>query len=341
MTLSPLNQRRLHLFRSHKRGWWSFWIFMILFVLSLSANLIANDKPLLIRFDGQWFVPMLHDQPETRFGGTFLTTADYRDPYVQQLINRKGWMIWPPIRFGDQTINYDLTVPTPAPPSRQNWLGTDDQGRDVLTRLLYGFRVSLLFALTLAIISSAIGIAAGALMGYYGGWIDLIGQRILEIWSGLPMLYILIIVSSLITPGFWSLLGTMILFSWMHLVDLVRAECLRARNMEYVRAARAMGLSDVRIIVRHLLPNAMISTLTFLPFVITGAIATLNSLDFLGFGMPPGSPSLGELLSEGKANLDAPWLALTAFFSLALILTLLIFIGEAVRDAMDPRHMPR
>ncbi len=339
--LSPLAKRRLQLFRQHRRGWWSLWIFLTLFVLSLAANLIANDKPLLIHFSGHWYFPLLHNEPETRFGGSFLTPADYRDPYVQQLIKKKGWMLWPPLRFADQTINYNLTVPTPAPPSRENLLGTDDQGRDVLVRLIYGYRLSLLFALLLGISSSLLGIAAGALMGYYGGWVDLLGQRLLEIWSGLPVLYLLIIVSSLFTPGFWSLLGTMLLFSWMHLVDLVRAEFLRGRNMEYVRAAKALGLSDLRIIFRHLLPNAMVSTLTFLPFVITGAIATLNSLDFLGFGMPPGSPSLGELLSQGKANLDAPWLALTAFCALALILTLLMFIGEAVRDAFDPRYTPR
>lgn len=341
MTLSPLARRRLEIFRQHRRGWWSLWLFLLLFGLSLFANILANDKPLVIRFEGHWMFPMLKDYPETRWGGSFLTTADYRDPYVQSLINRHGWMLWPPLRFSDQSINYDLDVPTPAPPSRVNLLGTDDQGRDVLARLIYGFRLSIVFALILSAISSVIGIAAGALMGYYGGWVDLAGQRIMEVWSGLPMLYLLIIISSMFAPSFWWLLGIMLLFSWMHLVDLVRAEFLRGRNMEYVRAARALGLSNTRIILRHLLPNAMVSTMTYLPFVITGAIATLNSLDFLGFGLPPGSPSLGELLSQGKANLDAPWLALTAFFSLGTILTLLIFIGEAVRDAFDPRHSPR
>ncbi|NNM52410.1 MAG: ABC transporter permease [Pseudomonadales bacterium] len=341
MTLSPLARRRLEIFRQHRRGWWSLWLFLLLFGLSLFANILANDKPLVIRFEGHWMFPMLKDYPETRWGGSFLTTADYRDPYVQSLINRHGWMLWPPLRFSDQSINYDLDVPTPAPPSRVNLLGTDDQGRDVLARLIYGFRLSIVFALILSAISSVIGIAAGALMGYYGGWVDLAGQRIMEVWSGLPMLYLLIIISSMFAPSFWWLLGIMLLFSWMHLVDLVRAEFLRGRNMEYVRAARALGLSNTRIILRHLLPNAMVSTMTYLPFVVTGAIATLNSLDFLGFGLPPGSPSLGELLSQGKANLDAPWLALTAFFSLGTILTLLIFIGEAVRDAFDPRHSPR
>ncbi len=341
MTLSPLAQRRLDIFRQHRRGWWSLWLFLTLFGFSLCANILANDKPLVIHFEGHWMFPMLKDYPETRWGGSFLTTADYRDPYVQTLIARHGWMIWPPLRFSDQSINYDLDVPTPAPPSRVNWLGTDDQGRDVLARLIYGFRLSIIFALILSALSSVIGIAAGAVMGYYGGWVDLAGQRLMEVWSGLPMLYLLIIISSMFAPSFWWLLGIMLLFSWMHLVDLVRAEFLRGRNMEYVRAARALGLSDTRIILRHLLPNAMVSTMTYLPFVVTGAIATLNSLDFLGFGLPPGSPSLGELLSQGKANLDAPWLALTAFFSLGTLLTLLIFIGEAVRDAFDPRHTPR
>ncbi len=340
MRLSPLTRRRLLAFRAHRRAWWSLWVFLCLFTLSLFANVLANDRPLLIEFRGQWLTPLWHDYPETRFGGSFLTRADYRDPYVQKLIQSQGWMIWPPLHFSYQTINYDLDVPTPAPPSRDNLLGTDDQGRDVLVRLIYGFRTSVLFALVLTFFSSLIGVSAGALMGYYGGWIDLFGQRFMEIWSGLPMLYLLIIMSSMFTPNFWWLLGIMLLFSWMHLVDLVRAEFLRGRNLEYVRAARALGLSDARIMWRHLLPNAMVSTMTFLPFLITGAIGTLTSLDFLGFGLPPGSPSLGELLAQGKANLDAPWLALTGFFTLGLLLTLLIFIGEGVRDAFDPRINP-
>ncbi len=340
MTLSPLTQRRLAVFRAHRRAWWSLWIFVTLFTLSLAANILANDRPLLIEFRGQLLVPLWHDYPETFFGGSFLTHADYRDPYVQGLIRAHGWMLWPPLHFSYQTINYNLDVPTPAPPSAENLLGTDDQGRDVLVRLIYGFRTSVLFALVLTLFSSLIGISAGALMGYYGGWVDLCGQRFMEIWSGLPMLYLLIIMSSLFTPNFWWLLGIMLLFSWMHLVDLVRAEFLRGRNLEYVRAARALGLSDLRIMWRHVLPNAMVSTMTFLPFLITGAIGTLTSLDFLGFGLPPGSPSLGELLAQGKANLDAPWLALTGFFTLGLLLTLLIFIGEGVRDAFDPRIQP-
>ncbi|HNJ86916.1 MAG TPA: ABC transporter permease, partial [Agitococcus sp.] len=277
------------------------------------------------------------DYPETTFGGTLNSNTDYRDPYVAGLINEQGWMIWPPIRFSYSTINYNLTVPAPAPPSADNWLGTDDQGRDVLARIIYGFRISILFALTLTIGSSVIGIIVGAVQGFYGGWVDLIGQRIIEIWSGLPMLFMLIIMASLVEPNFWWLLGLMLLFSWTELTGLVRAEFLRGRNLEYVRAARALGLSDSKIMFRHILPNAMVSTLSFLPFIFTGAIGLLTSLDFLGFGLPVGSPSLGELVAQGKNNMSAPWLGLSAFFTLAILLTLLVFIGEAVRDAFDPR----
>lgn len=338
MANHSLNQRRWQAFKRHRRGYWSLWLFLVLFVLSLGAELIANDKPLLLRYQGHLYCPLLKDYPETHFGGTLVTTTDYHDPYVQAQIQKSGWILLAPIHFSYQTINYDLDVPTPAPPSRDNWLGTDDQGRDVLSRLIYGFRISVLFGLALTLASSVIGIAAGALMGYYGGWVDLSGQRFMEVWSGLPMLYLLIILASLFPPNFWWLLGIMLLFSWMSLVDLVRAEFLRGRNMEYVRAARTLGLSDSRIMFRHLLPNAMVSTMTYLPFLITGSIGTLTALDFLGYGLPPGSPSLGELLSQGKANLDAPWLALTGFFTVSLILSLLIFIGEAARDAFDPRH---
>ena len=338
MALSPINQRRLALFKAHKRGWYSLWLFLALFVLSLGAELIANDKPLLVHYDGQWFVPAFERYPETAFGGEFPLEADYKSPYMRALIAAKdGWMLWPPIPFSYDSINYDLKVPAPAPPSPDNWLGTDDQGRDVLARVIYGFRVSVLFALVLTVLSSLIGIAAGALQGFYGGWVDLIGQRFLEIWSGLPVLYLLIILASFVEPNFWWLLGIMLLFSWMSLVDVVRAEFLRGRNLEYVRAARALGMGNLAIMYRHILPNAMVSTMTFMPFILTGAIGTLTALDFLGFGLPPGSPSLGELVAQGKSNLQAPWLGISAFAVLALMLTLLVFIGEAARDAFDPR----
>jgi microcin C transport system permease protein len=305
--------------------------------LTLIAELLANDKPLLVQFQGDLYAPVLKNYPETTFGGSFASDTNYRDPYVAELIEKDGWMLWPPVRFNYQTINYNLEVPAPAPPSAENWLGTDDQGRDVLARILYGFRVSVLFALVLTLTSSVIGIIAGAVQGFYGGWIDMAGQRFIEVWSGLPVLFMLIILSSVIEPGFWWLLGIMLLFSWTELTGLVRAEFLRARNLEYVRAARALGMSDNRIMFRHMLPNAMVSTLTFLPFIFTGAIGVLTSLDFLGFGLPPGSASLGELVAQGKNNLTAPWLGVSAFVTLALLLTLLVFIGEAARDAFDPR----
>jgi len=337
MALSPLNQRRWDNFKAHKRGYWSLWLFLILFGLSLFAELLANDKPLLVQFRGDLYIPVLKEYPETVFGGSFASTTNYRDPFVSELIAKEGWMLWPPVRFSFQTINYNLTVPAPAPPSADNWLGTDDQGRDVFARIVYGFRVSVLFALVLTITSSVIGIIAGALQGFYGGWVDLAGQRFIEIWSGLPVLFMLIILSSVVEPSFWWLLGIMLLFSWTELTGLVRAEFLRARNLEYVRAARALGMSDGRIMFRHMLPNAMVSTLTFLPFIFTGAIGVLTSLDFLGFGLPPGSASLGELVAQGKNNLTAPWLGMSAFVTLSVLLTLLVFIGEAARDAFDPR----
>jgi microcin C transport system permease protein len=336
--LSPLGRRRWRNFRANRRGFWSLWIFLILFALSLGAEFIANDKPLLIRYDGGFYLPVLKTYAETVFGGEFETEADYRDPYVSELIRAKGWILWPPVPYADDTIILDLPKPAPAPPSGQNWLGTDDQGRDIVARLIYGFRISILFGLCLTIVSSVIGVGVGALQGYYGGWVDLTGQRFIEIWSGLPVLYLLIILSSVVQPNFWWLLGIMLLFSWMTLVDLVRAEFLRGRNLEYVRAAQALGLRDSLVMFRHILPNAMVSTITFMPFILSGAITTLTSLDFLGFGLPAGSPSLGELLKQGKANLQAPWIGLSAFFSLALMLTLLVFIGEAARDALDPRH---
>ncbi len=337
--MTPLTRRRLANFRANKRGYWSLWIFLALFVGSLGAELIANDRPLLVRYDGRFFLPVFADYPETVFGGDLPTSADYRDPSLATRIDANGFMIWPLIPFGDQTINYDLVSPAPSPPDKVDWLGTDDQGRDVLARLIYGFRISVLFGLTLTVASSIIGVAAGAIQGYYGGLVDISFQRFMEVWSGLPVLYLLIILSSIIEPNFWWLLTIMLLFSWMSLVDLVRAEFLRARNFDYVRAARALGVGNLVIIWRHVLPNAMVATLTFLPFILNGSITTLTSLDFLGFGLPPGSPSLGELLAQGKANLQAPWLGLTAFFVLAAMLSLLIFIGEAVRDAFDPRKV--
>ncbi len=337
MTLSPLTRRRLRAFRANRRGYWSLWIFLVLFVLSLGAEVIANDRPILVRHAGRWFVPFLVSYPETAFGGQLPTTADYRDPYVRGLIERNGWMLWPPIRYSYRTINYALTVPAPAPPSAANWLGTDDQARDLLARLIYAFRISVLFGLVLTVASSVIGVTAGAVQGYFGGWVDLVFQRALEIWSGLPVLYLLIILASLVEPGFWWLLGLMLLWSWTALVSVVRAEFLRARNFDYVRAARALGVRTRVIMFRHVLPNAMVATLTFLPFVLNGSITTLTSLDFLGFGLPPGSASLGEILAQGKANLQAPWIGLTGFFVLAVTLTLLVFVGEAIRDAFDPR----
>jgi microcin C transport system permease protein len=337
MALSPLTRRRLAGFRANRRGYWSLWIFLALFGITLVAELVANDRPLLVRYEGRFYVPVLVAYPETTFGGQFPTEAVYRDPYVRRLINERGWMVWPPVPYRHDTINYELAVPAPAPPSRENWLGTDDQARDLLARLIYGFRVSVLFGLVLTLASSVIGVIAGAVQGYFGGWVDLFFQRFIEVWSGLPVLYLLIILASLVEPNFWWLLGLMLLFSWMALVSVVRAEFLRARNFDYVRAARALGVRSPVIMVRHVLPNAMVATLTFLPFVLNGSITTLTSLDFLGFGLPPGSASLGEVLAQGKANLQAPWLGVTSFFVIALLLSLLVFIGEAVRDAFDPR----
>ncbi len=335
--LNPINRRRWAQFRRNRRGWWSLWIFLALFVSSLGAELIANDRPLFVWYDGAAYFPVFVDYPETEFGGFLPTPADYRDDAVRSLIEDSGWILWPPVPYDHQTINYDLEVPAPAPPSAHNWLGTDDQGRDVLARLIYGFRISVLFGLMLTVSSSLIGVVTGAVQGYFGGLTDLFGQRFIEIWSGLPVLYVIIILSSFVEPGFWWLLLILLLFSWTQLVGVVRAEFLRVRNFDYVKAARALGVSDAVIIWRHALPNAMVATITFLPFVMSGAITALTSLDFLGFGMPPGAPSLGELLAQGKANLHAPWLGITAFVALAVMLSLLVFIGEAARDAFDPR----
>ena len=335
--ISPLTRRRIINFKSNRRGFWSLWIFLALFIITLFAEFIANDKPLLLRYEGKFYFPVFVEYPETLFGGFLPTEADYRDPEVASLIKEKGWMVWPPVQYSYDTINYNLTVPAPAPPSKNNWLGTDDQGRDVVARLIYGFRISVLFGLVLTLLSSFVGIIAGAVQGYFGGLVDLLFQRFIEVWSGLPILYLLIILASVVEPNFWWLLGLMLLFSWMAFVGVVRAEFLRVRNFDYVRAARALGVSNSMIMFKHILPNAMVATLTFLPFILNGSITTLTALDFLGFGLPPGSPSLGELLNQGKTNLQAPWLGITAFMVLAVMLSLLIFIGEAVRDAFDPR----
>ena len=364
LRLTPLDRRRLENFKANRRGFWAFWLFLAMFLMSLGSEFLANDRPILAYYKGELLAPAFVTYPEEKFGG-FLARTDYRDPTIAKEIDAHGWMLWPPIRYSYDTHNLDLPTPAPSPPtwllSKQqcdaaaakkiaprelnrgcadiewNWLGTDDQGRDVVARLLYGFRLSVLFGLILATVSSAIGVAAGAIQGYFGGRVDLVFQRVIEIWSSLPQLYLLIIISSFLTPGFFILLGILLLFSWVSLVHVVRAEFLRARNFEYVNAARALGLSDAKIILRHLLPNATVATLTFLPFILNSSITTLTSLDFLGFGLPPGSPSLGELLLQGKSNLQAPWLGLTGFAIIALMLSLLIFIGEAVRDAFDPR----
>jgi len=313
------------------------WIFLILFIVSLFAEFVANDKPFVVVYRGAVCMPIFKAYPETTFGGDFLTEADYRNPVLADLIDAQGWMLWPPIRYHHQTVAWDLPVPAPAPPDHQHWLGTDDQARDVLARAIYGFRISVLFGFTLTLISAVIGVAAGAVQGYFGGWTDLLGQRFIEVWSGLPTLYLLIILASVVEPTFWWLLGLLLLFSWMGFVGVVRAEFLRARNFEYVRAAQALGVSNTVIMFRHLLPNAMVATITFMPFTLAGSVTVLTSLDFLGIGLPPGSASLGELLAQGKANLQAPWLGLTGFFVIGLMLSLLIFVGEAVRDAFDPR----
>jgi microcin C transport system permease protein len=335
--LSPINQRRFANFKRNRRGWWSLWIFLFLFAVSLCAEVIANNKPLLVRYDGAFYMPVFKAYPETVFGGDFETEADYRDSFVRESIQEKGWMLWPLIPFSGSSVNKDLGVPFPAPPSATHWIGTDDQGRDVVARLIYGFRISVLFGLTLTILSSIIGVVVGALQGYFGGWIDLSVQRFLEIWGGMPVLYLLIILSAFIQPSFWWLLGLLLLFSWMALVDVVRAEFLRARNFDYVRAAKALGATDLVIMFKHVLPNAMVATLSMMPFILSGSMVQLSSLDFLGFGLPPGSPSLGEMITQGKNNLQAPWLGISAFAVIALMLSLLVFVGEAVRDAFDPR----
>jgi microcin C transport system permease protein len=336
MALNPINQARWARFRHNRRGYWSLWIFLIVFVCSMCSELIANDRPLLVQYKGSLYVPLVKEYSEQTFGGQFATAADYQDPWLRKQLSENGWVLWAPVRYGATTIDFNTDLPFPSPPSSQNWLGTDANGGDVLARILYGTRISILFGLMLTICSSVMGVAAGAIQGYYGGKIDLWGQRFIEVWSGMPTLFLIILLSSVVQPGFWWLLAITVLFGWMSLVGVVRAEFLRTRNYDYIRAAQALGVSDRSIIFRHMLPNAMVATLTFLPFILCSSITTLTSLDFLGFGLPLGSPSLGELLLQGKNNLQAPWLGITAFLSVAVLLSLLIFIGEAVRDAFDP-----
>jgi microcin C transport system permease protein len=337
LRLSALNRRRWGNFKANRRGYASLWIVAALFLLSLGAEMLANDRPLLVGFKGDLYAPVFKTYPETAFGGIFETAAEYRDPALRELIAADGWMLWPAIPYSYDTIDFDLGRPAPAPPSPRHLLGTDNQGRDVLARLIYGFRISMLFALALTLVSTVVGVAAGAVQGYFGGLTDLAFQRFIEIWGGLPQLFIIIIASSIVLPGFWTLLGILLLFSWTALVAVVRAEFLRARNFDYVRAAKALGMNDRTVMTKHVLPNAMVATVTFLPFILSGAVVALTSLDFLGLGMPPGSASLGELLRQGKENLQAPWLGFTGFFAIAGMLTLLVFVGEAMRDALDPR----
>ena len=339
MKITPIGRRRLQIFKANKRGYWSLWIFLLLFGISLFAEFVANDRPFLVSYDGDLYMPIFKAYPETAFGGALPTEADYRDPVVRALIESGGWMVWPPIPYNHRTVAWDLPQPAPSPPDGQHWLGTDDKARDVVARLIYGFRISVLFGFTLTVVSAVIGVAAGATQGYFGGWFDLLFQRFMEIWSGLPILYLLIILASIVQPNFWWLLGIMLLFSWMGFVGVVRAEFLKVRNFDYVRAARALGVSDWLIMYRHVLPNALVATMTFMPFTLSGSVTMLTGLDFLGIGLPPGSASLGELLGQGKANLQAPWLGLTGFFVIAIMLSLLVFIGEAVREALDPRNL--
>ena len=337
MKISKLNQRRLNNFKNNKRGYYSFWIFSFLFIFSLFADFIANEKPLLVKYNSNFYYPIFSYYSETTFGGDFETEADYKDPYVKNLIEEKGWMFMPVIPYSYNTIIRDLDSPAPSPPSKNNWLGTDDQARDVLSRLIYGFRISVLFGFTLTFFSMIIGVSAGAIQGYFGGKTDLLFQRFMEVWSAIPTLYVLIILASVIQPNFWWLLFILLLFSWMGYVGVVRAEFLRARNFDYIRAAKALGVSNFKIMLRHMLPNATIATITFLPFSLSASVTALSGLDFLGFGLPPGSASLGEMVNQGRNNLQAPWLGITSFFTLGLMLGLLVFVGEAIRDSLDPR----
>ncbi len=337
MNLSQVNIGRLNRFKANKRAVWSLWIFSIFFVISMASELVANDKPLLVKYDGGYYFPVFNVYKETVFGGDFELEADYKDEFVADLINEKGWMVWPAIRYSYDTINLNPPSPAPSPPTAENWLGTDDKGRDVVARLLYGFRLAVLFGFAVTIISAVIGVFLGAVQGYYGGLLDLFFQRFMEVWGSMPTLFILIILMSIVTPSFFWLMMVMLLWGWMGFVGVVRAEFFKTRNFEYVQSAKAMGMSDGRIMFKHVLPNAMVATMTFMPFVLSGSITALTSLDFLGFGMPVGSPSLGELLAQGKANIQAPWLGFTSFFVVGFMLTTLIFIGEGVRDAFDPR----
>jgi microcin C transport system permease protein len=337
MTLSPVTRRRWAILRANRRGFWSLVLFTVIFIFTLFAELVANDRPLLVRYDGAFYFPIVRDYTDDTFGGDLGIETDYKDPWIAKSISAKGWAVWPLIPYSDKRAIKNLDGTAPTPPTWNNVLGTDPDAYDVLARLIYGLRISILFGLILTVLSSVVGIAAGAVQGYFGGLTDLLFQRFLELWSSMPQLYILIILASVIAPSFWSLLAIMLLFSWTALVGLVRAEFLRTRNFDYVRAARAIGVSDINIMRRHILPNAMVSSLTYLPFIVAGSVTTLTALDYLGFGMPPGAASLGRLLLQGKDNLQAPWLALTGFFVVAITLTLLVFIGEAVRDAFDPR----
>lgn len=337
--LSPLTKLRLKRFSQNRRGFYSFWIFLTLFGVCCFSDFLANDKPLMVFYKKNFYFPVFKKYPETTFGGEFETSTNYKDPFVQNLINAHGFMVWPLIPYGYDTINYNLPSPAPSPPTSENFLGTDDQGRDLLARLIYGFRISLFFGLCLTLASACLGIMMGGIQGYFGGRVDIITQRMVEVWSGLPILYLLIILSSLVDPNFWWLLGLMMFFKWTTLVGVVRAEFLRARNFDYVRAARALGVPSFFIMFRHILPNAMVASLTYLPFILNASISTLTSLDFLGFGLPPGSPSLGEILAQGKNNLHAPWLGLTGFLSVSILLGLVTFIGEGIRDAFDPRKV--
>ena len=339
--MSPLNRRRLENFRANRRGYLSLWIFAAIFATTLFAEVLANDRPIAARVEGRWFFPVLVDYAESDIlPDGFPTTADWRDPVLAEEVGERGWSVWPLVPYRFDTVLRDLGRPAPSPPDARHWLGTDDQARDVLARVIWGFRISVLFGLALTALSSVIGVVAGAVQGYYGGWVDLGLQRFIEVWSGMPQLFLLIILASVIEPGFSTLLGFLLLFSWMSLTGVVRAEFLRGRNLDYVRAAKALGVSDARLMVRHILPNAMVATLTLLPFILSGSVTVLASLDFLGFGLPPGSPSLGELVAQAKNNLQAPWLGVTAFVVLGGTLTLMIFVGEAVRDAFDPRKLP-
>ena len=324
--------------RQHRSGWYAMLIFMGIVAICMAASLIANDKPLLVKYQQSYYLPIWQEYSEQTFGGVFETEANYRDPAVQQLINEKGWVIWPLIPYSENTVNYEVTGSLPAAPSLQNWLGTDDQGRDVLTRILYALRHALLFSFAVTLVSAIVGISMGAIQGYFGGWVDLIGQRILEVWSGLPMLFMLMILVSVFTPNIYWLFAIMCFFAWTSLVDIVRAELLRARQLDYVMAARSIGASHTRIIFRHILPNVMQSSLSQLPFMLTANITALTALDFLGYGLPADYASIGELLLQAKNHLDAPWLGISAFLSLAIVLALLIYIGEALRDTLNPQQ---